>query len=241
MFSAFGTVEEATVLKGYDGSSKGCAFVKMASGSDAQRAIASLNGSRTFEGCRAPIVVKLADTDRQKQQRQQQRQFPMGGNMYGGYNQGMPQMGYGMYNQGFQPPRQQFGAQDVAQAYAGVQQFGAQGYPQQQPYGQQQQQAYGGAMRAPSQREGPDGANLFIYHLPQEMNDSSLAAYFAPYGTVVSVKVFVDKVTGQSKCFGFVSYDNPGSAQAAIQAMNGFPIGGKHLKVQIKRPKNSPY
>lgn len=42
---------------------------------------------------------------------------------------------------------------------------------------------------------------------------------------------------------GFVSFDNPGSAQAAIQSMNGFQIGMKRLKVQLKRPKdaNRPY
>lgn len=42
---------------------------------------------------------------------------------------------------------------------------------------------------------------------------------------------------------GFVSFDNPASAQAAIQAMNGFQIGMKRLKVQLKRPKdaNRPY
>lgn len=44
-------------------------------------------------------------------------------------------------------------------------------------------------------------------------------------------------------CLGFVSFDNPSSAQAAIQAMNGFQIGMKRLKVQLKRPKdaNRPY
>lgn len=44
-------------------------------------------------------------------------------------------------------------------------------------------------------------------------------------------------------CTGFVSYDNPASAQSAIQAMNGFQIGMKRLKVQLKRPKdqNKPY
>jgi RNA recognition motif-containing protein len=42
---------------------------------------------------------------------------------------------------------------------------------------------------------------------------------------------------------GFVSFDNPSSAQAAIQAMNGFQIGMKRLKVQLKRPKEAsrPY
>jgi len=40
-------------------------------------------------------------------------------------------------------------------------------------------------------------------------------------------------------CSGFVSYDNPVSAQAAIQAMNGFQIGTKRLKVQLKRSKEA--
>lgn len=46
-----------------------------------------------------------------------------------------------------------------------------------------------------------------------------------------------------SRPSGFVSFDNPSSAQTAIQAMNGFQIGMKRLKVQLKRPKdaNHPY
>jgi len=36
---------------------------------------------------------------------------------------------------------------------------------------------------------------------------------------------------------GFVSYDNPSSAQSAIHAMNGYQIGTKRLKVHLKRPK----
>ena len=56
---------------------------------------------------------------------------------------------------------------------------------------------------------------------------------FLPFGNVISSKVFIDRATNQSKCFGFVSFDNPTSAQAAIQAMNGFQIGMKRLKVRM--------
>jgi len=92
--------------------------------------------------------------------------------------------------------------------------------------------------RPQNEVRGPDGANLFVYNIPNYMDDLQLAALFQPFGTVISSSVFRDKVTTQSKGFGFVSYDNPDSAAAAINTMNGFPVDDRKLKVQIKDNKN---
>ncbi|XP_063222562.1 CUGBP Elav-like family member 1 isoform X28 [Bacillus rossius redtenbacheri] len=130
-------------------------------------------------------------------------------------------------------------------SYAGIQQYS--GFPSFGGGGHSASSAASagspGSGPAGKQIEGPEGANLFIYHLPQEFSDADLASTFLPFGNVVSAKVFIDKQTNLSKCFGFVSYDNPVSAQAAIQAMNGFQIGTKRLKVQLKRSKEAsrPY
>ncbi|XP_051786077.1 CUGBP Elav-like family member 4 isoform X16 [Erpetoichthys calabaricus] len=314
LFESFGNIEECTILRGPDGNSKGCAFVKYSSHAEAQAAISALHGSQTMPGASSSLVVKFADTDKERTIRRMQQ---MAGQMgmfnpmaiqfgaYGAYAQamvqqqaalmasvtqggylnpmaafaaaqmqqmatlnvnglagppitpnsggstppgitapavpsipspigvngfsGIPPQGNGqptaeaVFANGIHPyPAQSPTAADpLQQAYAGVQQYAA-AYPT--AYGQISQAfAQPPPMIPQQQREGPEGCNLFIYHLPQEFGDSELMQMFLP--------------------FGFVSFDNPASAQAAIQSMNGFQIGMKRLKVQLKRPKdaNRPY
>ncbi|XP_055532003.1 CUGBP Elav-like family member 4 isoform X7 [Wyeomyia smithii] len=311
LFNAFGTIEECTILRGPDGASKGCAFVKFTSHQEAQAAITTLHGSQTMPGASSSLVVKFADTEKERQLRRMQQ---MAGHMnllspfvfnqfgpYGAYAQqqqaalmaaataqgtyinpmaalatqiphalngsgqpvngtipSLPSPTMPTFNMAAQTPNGQPAGSEAAVYTNGIPQtypgpiyidalhlsIPAQGLPNGDaalPHA-----AYPGIQPYPGvgcSISGPEGCNLFIYHLPQEFGDGELMQMFMPFGTVISSKVFIDRATNQSKCFGFVSFDNPASAQAAIQAMNGFQIGMKRLKVQLKRPKdaNRPY
>ncbi|XP_067675818.1 CUGBP Elav-like family member 2 isoform X6 [Haliotis asinina] len=422
MFAPFGTIEDCTVLRDANGASRGCAFVTYANRHSAQNAIKSMHHSQTMEGCSSPIVVKFADTQKEKEAKKMQQmttnlwnlslgglgalgpqylallqQAAAAGNLgmlnnlgnvehcnSGINNLGVQQLvaaaaaaaagnnpaeaqnnvhlqnlhgiaalaslannpatlntlgvqnvatlnqlaaasnstpmstGNSIYNgsmsgttttstalggigipslsasnmsgisaltqgvnggmNGLGSTSNPQGIDALSQAYTGIQQYAA-SFPNafssptaaaqlQQaaasPAGKQTEGTEWGLYTASAGEDhsssfqgkalyqlcglytknyGPEGANLFIYHLPQEFSDHDLMQMFVPFGNVISAKVFIDKQTNLSKCFGFVSYDNPMSAQAAIQAMNGFQIGMKRLKVQLKRPKNDskPY
>ncbi|XP_019634359.1 PREDICTED: CUGBP Elav-like family member 2 isoform X15 [Branchiostoma belcheri] len=415
MFAPYGTIEECTVLRDQNGQSRGCAFVTFSTRASALNAIKALHQSQTMEGCSSPLVVKFADTQKDKEQKRLQQlnaqawsqmnalaslaalnpqylasavkpnidnqmtslssqylgslgfnsvsddhrhifasspsllqqaalgnqaafnQQLTGLNMLGlqqllaaataanqasagtGSSSGVnPLSSTGSYSsssspwdgsnlgaggntntsalsglgalaglQGLGTPNSTLGLQaltglsgmgslngtlgaataltasgtagngvdPLSQAYSGIQQFAGM-EPRQSNVGQNLAtfpNGYGtagqlgataaGKQKEGEQQQGPEGANLFIYHLPQEFGDQDLMQTFMPFGNVISAKVFIDKQTNLSKCFGFVSYDNPVAAQAAIQAMNGFQIGMKRLKVQLKRPKdaNKPY
>ena len=84
LFLPFGEIEECTILRGPEGASKGCAFVKLARSEEAQAAISALHGSRTMpvrtnkqtyiavysacvQGASSSLVVKIADTEKERQ------------------------------------------------------------------------------------------------------------------------------------------------------------------------------
>uniref|UniRef100_A0A7S4JMK0 RRM domain-containing protein n=1 Tax=Odontella aurita TaxID=265563 RepID=A0A7S4JMK0_9STRA len=140
------------------------------------------------------------------------------------------------------PPPGPYGPQGpLPPAYPGMGNAYGQGPPTHHHQGPQQGHHHQPRRRNPSPvgvqrpREGPAGANLFIYHLPHDLTDADLATLFDQFGNVISAKVYVDRHTGESKGFGFVSYDSVVSAEGAIEQMNGFQIGSKRLKVQHKR------
>ncbi|HEX7963218.1 MAG TPA: RNA-binding protein [Candidatus Saccharimonadales bacterium] len=78
---------------------------------------------------------------------------------------------------------------------------------------------------------------LFVGSLSYSVNDDQLSEAFAPFGTVVSAKVIMDRDTGRSKGFGFVEMSTDEEAQAAIKGVDGKEIGGRAVAVSEARPQ----
>ncbi|XP_042420557.1 RNA-binding protein BRN1-like [Zingiber officinale] len=304
LFSKYGAIRDLKLLRGSQHTNKGCAFLKYETKEQALAALEALNGKHRMEGSSVPLVVKWADTEKERQARRAQKApsqasgisyansmqhqslfgaLPMGYiPAYNGYGY-QPTGNYGLMQypltsmqsqaafHNMIPPVNQANtlhaiSSDVSTTprnFNTAQSGGFIGSPYPAPSSGFQyplsyqiktrhlgnshssdppvnmtiNQATPSSPRTISGRqiEGPPGANLFIYHIPQEYGDQELANAFQRFGRVLSAKVFVDKATGVSKCFGFVSYDLPTAAQIAIDAMNGSQLGGKKLKVQLKK------
>ncbi|MDR0214795.1 MAG: RNA-binding protein [Comamonas sp.] len=80
------------------------------------------------------------------------------------------------------------------------------------------------------------GNKLYVGNLPYGVRDNDLEQAFSQYGAVTSARVMMERDTGRSKGFGFVEMGSDAEAQAAIQGMNGQPLGGRSLVVNEARP-----
>lgn len=80
------------------------------------------------------------------------------------------------------------------------------------------------------------GNKLYVGNLPYSYRDSDMEQAFSQFGTVSSAKVMMERDTGRSKGFGFVEMGSDDEAQAAINGMNGQPLGGRNVVVNEARP-----
>jgi cold-inducible RNA-binding protein len=81
------------------------------------------------------------------------------------------------------------------------------------------------------------GKNIYVGNLPYDTTGDDLVELFQPHGAVTSGQVIIDKFSGRSRGFGFVEMANDDEAQAAIDALNGTPYGGRPLTVNEARPR----
>lgn len=77
---------------------------------------------------------------------------------------------------------------------------------------------------------------LFVGGIPWATTSDDLQQLFSQHGTVSSATVITDKMTGRSRGFGFVEFENDAEASAAEQALNNSDYQGRTLVVKEARP-----
>ena len=79
--------------------------------------------------------------------------------------------------------------------------------------------------------------DIYVGNLAYKTTDDDLRTLFSQHGEVTSARVVTDRVSGQSKGFGFVEMPDRDAAQKAIEAINGQDLQGRALRVNESQPK----
>ena len=73
--------------------------------------------------------------------------------------------------------------------------------------------------------------DIYVGNLSFDASEDDVRGAFAPFGTVESIKMIMDRETGRPRGFAFVEMEDPAAADAAIQALDGSDFGGRNLRV----------
>jgi RNA recognition motif-containing protein len=78
---------------------------------------------------------------------------------------------------------------------------------------------------------------IYVGNLAFSATEQEIRDLFSQHGTVGSVSLITDRETGQPRGFGFVEMED--GADKAIAALDGKEVGGRTLKVNEARPRES--
>jgi len=78
---------------------------------------------------------------------------------------------------------------------------------------------------------------LFVGNLDFSTTEQQLREMFEAIGPLQSVALVLDRMTGQSRGFGFVEFESDADAQRAIESLNGTVVGGRSLNVNVARER----
>lgn len=79
-------------------------------------------------------------------------------------------------------------------------------------------------------------SKLYVGNLPYTMTSDDLADAFAQFGEVKDAVIVMDRETGRSKGFGFVTMDSEEAANKALEGMHNTQLEGRTIKVDRARP-----
>jgi RNA recognition motif-containing protein len=77
---------------------------------------------------------------------------------------------------------------------------------------------------------------LYVGNLPFSVDDAKLKELFSSFGEIEEANVIVNKFSGRSKGFGFVTFKNDDDGNKAISEMNEKEVEGRALKVNEAKP-----
>ncbi|MCE7044378.1 RNA-binding protein [Dyadobacter sp. CY312] len=81
--------------------------------------------------------------------------------------------------------------------------------------------------------------DIFVGSLSFKLKESELREAFEKFGEVSSAKIIIDKITRQSKGFGFVEMPDEEQARLAISELNGQEMYGRPLVVNESQKKDA--
>lgn len=218
VFSAYGEVVSCKAIPPKAGGSKGAALVRFATLVEAQWVLENLNGNLP-EGLDLPVVIQYA------------RNPPGGPADKSGRSNG----GWGKGSLGPQQPR--------TSPYSGGKGWGG-GWGKGQADGGEftfwslmQTVVKSGVL--PGSGKRPDEQCVYVKNLPPDTTDQCLYELFCPFGAIAprGVKAMV-KDDGTCNSVGFVDFQDPISAAAAVQTLHGTPLAdGNTLHLNLKKSK----
>ena len=244
MFRVFGEIITSKILVDQTtGLGRGVGFVRFDKYSEAETAIAALNGQE-IPGCTMPLTVKFANPPKLSVQNQQQTQNSGGSPIAtmtsaiattqqpttkrtSNVPSGGGPMRHSLTSMRFNP-LSSLGASPVATAAAAA---------------AAAQLALSNPTLSLSLNTTPTTSSsawcIFVYNIPEECEDSLLYQLFSPFGAISSVNVIRDLATKKTKRYGFVNMPNYEEAVRAISHLNGYTLEGKQLQVSFKSTKPS--
>jgi RNA recognition motif-containing protein len=81
--------------------------------------------------------------------------------------------------------------------------------------------------------------NIYVSNLSFHVRDEDLKEFFAPYGEVTSARVILDRITNESRGFGFIEMPDEAASKKAIAELDGATVENRTIKVNEARPKEA--
>ena len=78
---------------------------------------------------------------------------------------------------------------------------------------------------------------MYVGNLPFDATEDDLRDLFSQHGDVSEIAIVMDRETNRPRGFGFVTMADPAGMEAAIEALNGYELGGRPLTVNEARPR----